>query len=78
MVWTSYLMTIGMEMALPSLGGYGLDRWLGTPPIFLIAGVLLGFATGFLHLLRLAKSEELRQKTEASEKGPKPELESRL
>jgi F0F1-type ATP synthase assembly protein I len=71
MVWTSHLTSIGLEMALPALGGYGLDRWLGTSPIFLIVATILGFVTGFLHLLRLAKTEEARQKAENSARDAK-------
>ncbi|MBN2024245.1 MAG: AtpZ/AtpI family protein [Pirellulales bacterium] len=46
--------TISAEMALPGLGGYWLDRQLGTSMVFLILGVLLGLAAGMWHLLRLA------------------------
>jgi hypothetical protein len=55
--WTSRLTSIGLEMALPALGGYGLDRWLGTLPVFLVVGLLVGFAVGMTHLMRLAKSD---------------------
>ncbi len=46
MEWSSRLTAIGLEMALPALGGYGLGRWLGTLPVFLILGVVLGFSLG--------------------------------
>lgn len=32
--------------------GYGLDRWLGTWPWFLIGGMLFGVATGFYLLAK--------------------------
>lgn len=34
------------------LGGYGLDRLLGTLPLFVLLGIVLGFvgALGFLYL----------------------------
>lgn len=35
-----------------AFGGYWLDQRLGTLPLFLIVGVLLGFAGGFLSLVR--------------------------
>jgi F0F1-type ATP synthase assembly protein I len=54
MEWASLVTTIGMEMVLPTLGGFALDRWLGTLPIFLLIGAVLGFALGLLHLLKLA------------------------
>lgn len=53
---------IGLEMVLPGAGGYGLDRWLGTLPLFLILGVLLGCVIGMLSLLHLAKSSDSRKK----------------
>lgn len=28
-------------------GGYALDKWLGTLPLFMLIGCLLGFAAGF-------------------------------
>ena len=60
--WSSHMTTIGLEMALPALGGYWLDRRLGTLPVFLMIGLLLGFVVGMLHLLQLAKSINSRRK----------------
>ena len=34
------------------LGGWLLDRWLGTRPWLLVAGVILGAAAGFYELIR--------------------------
>jgi F0F1-type ATP synthase assembly protein I len=62
MEWTSRLTTIALEMALPGLAGYGLDRWLGSDPILLILGVFVGFAIGMQQLLRLAKSSTSARK----------------
>jgi hypothetical protein len=58
MEWSSRVTNIALEMALPSLGGYWLDRWLGTLPIFLILGAVVGFAVGMLHLMQLAKPQD--------------------
>jgi ATP synthase protein I len=33
--------------------GRALDQWLGTKPLFLIIGLLLGLAAGILAMLRL-------------------------
>lgn len=33
--------------------GYFLDRWLGTSPWLLVAGVILGAAVGFYELIRV-------------------------
>jgi F0F1-type ATP synthase assembly protein I len=32
--------------------GYGIDRWRGTSPWFLLAGLLLGIVVGFYELIR--------------------------
>jgi len=55
--WSTRLMTIGMEMALPAAGGYWLDLHVGTSPIFLVLGAMLGFAAGMFHLLRIARQQ---------------------
>lgn len=52
---------LGMQFAaavgLFAYVGFRLDRWLETLPLFLIVGVLLGFAAGMLALLaRLPKA----------------------
>ena len=36
-------------------GGYGIDRWLNTSPIFLLVGFFVGFATGVYALMRKVK-----------------------
>lgn len=62
MEWTSQVTTIAVEMALPGLGGYWLDRRLGTRMVFLMLGVALGFAMGMWHLMKLAKAASGRNK----------------
>lgn len=50
---------VGVEfiasVLVPTAAGYGLDRWLGTSPWLLLAGVGLGFAVGLLAMVRSAK-----------------------
>ncbi|MGH7200629.1 MAG: AtpZ/AtpI family protein [Planctomycetaceae bacterium] len=53
--WSVQVSTIGLELALPALLGWWLDRKLGTEPWLLIALAILGFLVSLLHLLRLAK-----------------------
>jgi hypothetical protein len=55
MQWVARLTTISLEMALPGLGGFWLDQWLGTRVVFLIVGVIVGFAAGMWHLVQLTK-----------------------
>lgn len=62
---------LGLEMVVSvtigALGGYGLDRWLGTSPWFFLVGFVFGAAAGFRNIIRLAVSEE---KKNEKEKGP--------
>jgi len=53
MEWTTRIITIALEMALPGLAGYWVDQKLGTVVLFLILGVVLGFLAGIWHLIRL-------------------------
>jgi len=50
--------TISLEMVLPGLIGYWIDRRLGTKLLFLVVGVILGFATGMWQLIKLAGSTD--------------------
>ncbi len=53
--WTSRVTTISMEMVLPGLLGYWVDRKLGLPWVFFVLGGLLGLAGGTWHLIRLSQ-----------------------
>ena len=55
--WSTRLMVIGLEMALPAAGGHWLDLRAGTAPIFVILGAMLGFAAGMFHLLQIARQK---------------------
>ena len=55
MEWTSRITTISLEMVVPALVGYWLDQRLGTHLLFLVLGVILGFVTAMLSLLRLTR-----------------------
>jgi ATP synthase protein I len=45
-------LTLVISTVLGLTGGYYLDRWLGTGPWLLLAGLLLGIAAGFVNLFR--------------------------
>lgn len=44
------------SIAAGGLIGYGLDHWLGTKPIFLIAMLVLGVITGFVSVWRTTQN----------------------
>ena len=45
----------GVSVVLGWLAGSWLDRKLGTEPAFMVAGLLLGSAAGFVELFRILK-----------------------
>ena len=53
-------MRLGTELIVATfvgaLMGYTLDKFLGTKPWFLVAGVIFGGAAGSLNVYRLAQS----------------------
>ena len=52
--------------------GWGLDKLLGTEPVFLLIFMPLGIAAGILNVIRVAKSDEARRHMEqmSSTKAP--------
>jgi F0F1-type ATP synthase assembly protein I len=53
--WSARITSISLELVVPVLAGYWLDQRWGTLPLVLIVGVILGFTTATLSLLRLTK-----------------------
>jgi len=47
-------LTLVICTVLGLVGGYYLDRWLGTEPWLLLVGLLFGIAAGFVNLFRAA------------------------
>ena len=66
--WAVRITSISLEMVVPGLIGLWIDRQLGTVLLFLVLGVIVGFTTGMLHLIRLAAA--------ASRRGPSPRTSS--
>jgi ATP synthase protein I len=50
--------TFVIATAGATIGGYYLDRWLGTLPVFTLIGLALGVATGFREFFRMIKQSE--------------------
>jgi ATP synthase protein I len=46
---------LGLEFAVPVFLGHYLDVRLGTNPLFLMVGMVLGFVLGMVHILRIAR-----------------------
>jgi ATP synthase protein I len=47
--------TFVVAVALATIGGYFLDGWLGTKPLFTLIGLGVGIATGFREFFRAIK-----------------------
>ena len=62
------LATVGITFVVASagatIGGYYLDRWLGTSPIFTLIGLGVGIAAGFREFFRMIKEAEKEERDE--------------
>ncbi len=67
---SSRYMGVGIHFALSTLlgagGGWWLDRYLSTLPLFTLVGLLAGACAGFYHLY--VKLMEMEEKERSSEK----------
>lgn len=52
-------MVVAMEMVLPGLAGYWLDKRLGTVVLFMLLGFGLGSTAAVVHLMRMVQSEQI-------------------
>jgi len=52
------LWAAGLQLAISIMIGFAaglyLDRWLGTAPLFILLFIVLGVASGFLNIYRIA------------------------
>ena len=56
----------GMSVVIGVVGGYYADRWLGTRPVFVFVGLLLGVIAGFRALLQIQWPEPPEDSTPGS------------
>lgn len=59
---------VAASVVIGIVGGYWVDRWLGTTPLFIIVGVVLGTTVAFYGLYQMVKPLMGDQK-----QGPKQE-----
>lgn len=55
-------MVVSLEMVLPGLAGYGLDRWLGSIVLFTLLGFAVGSWVGVVHLIRMTRADDARRR----------------
>ena len=53
--WASRISAVGFMFSVPPLAGYFVDRWLGSRPIGILVGMIVGFVIGIMHLLQIAR-----------------------
>ena len=58
--WATRIMVVSLEMVLPGLAGYWLDRWLGSLVVFTLLGFALGSWVGIVHLIRMTRTDAHR------------------
>jgi ATP synthase protein I len=51
-----------LAVAIGFLVGYGLDRWLGTTPLFIIIFFFIGVAAGIVNVVRTANAVTRNEK----------------
>ena len=54
--------TFVVATAGATIGGYFVDRWLGTTPWFTLIGIGVGVAAGFRGLFRSVKNAEKQER----------------
>ncbi|HEX8458345.1 MAG TPA: AtpZ/AtpI family protein [Pyrinomonadaceae bacterium] len=47
------VLALALSIVSCLLVGWALDRWLGTSPWLIVAGILLGSVAGFMQFIRL-------------------------
>jgi F0F1-type ATP synthase assembly protein I len=60
MEWVAKITTVGLEMALPAIGGGYLDRWLNTN-YWQLVGIVVGMIVGMWHLLQMTRPKANRR-----------------
>jgi ATP synthase protein I len=55
-------MTFVVATAGATIGGYFLDRWLGTTPWLTLIGLVVGIAAGFREFFRSVKRAERQER----------------
>ena len=51
-------MIVSLEMVLPGLAGYWIDKQLGTRVLFLLVGFAFGSTAAVIHLVRMTRADQ--------------------
>ena len=53
-------MIVSLEMVLPGLAGYWIDKQLGTAVVFMLLGFAVGSSAAVVHLVRMTRRDQGR------------------
>jgi hypothetical protein len=59
--WATRIMVVSLEMVLPGLAGYWLDKQLGTLVLFTLLGFGFGTTASVVHLIRMTREDANRK-----------------
>ena len=62
-------MGVSLEMVLPGIAGYWVDRKLHTGFLFMLIGLAVGCTGGMWHLLRLTRANDRRNQDHSNPSG---------
>lgn len=57
----SFIVNLFVLLAIGLIGGYYLDRWLGTTPFFMIILVIIGIIAAFRNLISWYYKQEVKE-----------------
>ncbi len=66
--WASRIIAVSIEMVVPGLAGYWLDRRIGLTPLFTVTGFGMGLVLGMWHLIRMSGADDTSDK-QSSQSG---------
>lgn len=66
--WASRITSLGLMFALPTLAGVYIDRQFGSNPIGTLVGSVVGFATGMVQLLQIARGGQKPKPTSGTKR----------
>lgn len=58
--WATRIMVVAAEMVLPGLGGYWLDKQIGTVILFTLVGFGFGTTAAVVHLIQMTRADANR------------------
>jgi F0F1-type ATP synthase assembly protein I len=61
------LAQVGFEMVVPLIVGLVIDNYAGTGPWLMVAGAVLGFVGGIMHLIALSNRQNAQDRNQEKE-----------